>query len=160
MSQTLGGWNLSILCRQIVVLVIVVGVVRLTHMGAQAGVIIGAICFFVLTAVLAAGAMRQEREIVYELSGSNACGLIALFFLVLAGINIDSVPTNVFTACVVGGITFLGAAVTTTVFAAKAAIILRVQKPMRELVLVAAPLGIGPAADWVIRSRAQMTKPA
>ena len=157
MSQTLSKWNMAIFLGQVFLLVVVTGMTLIAHASAQEAVIIGLGSVIVFTALNAAGAMKQERWIVYDLSIGNACGLVSVFFLVLAGINYGSVPTNVATTCFVGGVLFLWASVAMAVSAARIAATLKAREPMRTLILMAAPLGIGPIADMVIRRRLAQT---
>lgn len=144
MSSMLIRWNTIIFIGQTVLLAVVAGMAYLTHASAQNTVLIGLLSIVVLTAMNTAGTKKTEMAIVFDLSISNACGFVAVFFLVLALINYGSVPANVATTCFIGGAIFLCASVAAAVSAARVAKTFGAEQRMWALVLAAAPLGIGP----------------
>lgn len=151
MSQTLGGWNRKIFLGQVALLAVVVAVSYVTRAGVQAAVLIGLGSFVVLTALHAIGAMKQEREIVLDLSISNACGIVSSLFFVATIINNDSASANIAAVCLIVGMTFLCTAFSMTISVARTARALGARGQMQTLVLVAAPLGIGPLYEWVMQ---------
>ena len=143
MSHTLGKWNTMIFLGQVGLLAVVAVVAYVTQVGVQATVMVGLGGITVLTVLHAMGAMKQERDIVYDLSIGNASGLVSLTFFILAAINYGNVPANVAAGCLLGGMFFLVISVALAVSAARVAKSLGAQQKMWELVLAAAPLGVG-----------------
>jgi hypothetical protein len=144
MSHSLSKWNTIIFLGQMLLLAVVTGMTYLTQASAQKAVLVGLGSIVVLTILNASGAMRQEREVVYDLSIGNACGIVAALCFTLATMHYGTVPTNVFTGCFFGGVLFLGISIAMAIFAARSARALGVRQPMLALVVAAAPLGIGP----------------
>lgn len=154
MSHTLGGWNRIIFISQVSLLCFVAVMAYVTSSGVQAAVLGGLGGLAVLTAMHAMGAMKQERGIVYDLSIGNASGLVSLFFFVAAVISGGSVPG------IAAGLLSLLTSVVMGVSAAWGAATLKVSRPMRELLLSALPLGVGPLYEWMTRRVRRTAEPS
>jgi len=154
MSHTLGQWNRTIFVGQIILLAIVAGAATITHSSSQSAVIGGLLSVIVFTAVSALSAMKQERDIVLDLCMGNACGIASTFFFVFAVINHGSAPANVAPTLYLGGAFFLLISAALAESAARITGTLVVQESVWKLRLMAAPIGIGPVADMIMRRRA------
>jgi len=128
---------------QVALLAFVAIVAYMTRVGLHAAVLSGLGGIIMLVALHAMSAMKQERDIIYDLSIGNASGLVSLAFLVLAVASYGNAPANVAAGCLLGGIFFLVISVALAVSAARVAKSLGAHQQMRELVLAAAPLGVG-----------------
>lgn len=161
MGQELVRLNIVVTMSQVALLAIMALSALLTQASSQISVAAGLICAIVLAVYVARDYTDEKKAISFELGLSNACGIFAVFFLVLAIINHNSAPANVAPALYLGFLFFSLMAAAWSYSAAEIAKMYEAAEPKWMLFLMAAPVGIGPIFDLIIRRCASRTgKPA
>lgn len=154
MGQELVKLNILVTASQIALLAVVTLAAWLTHSTSQIAVAVGLICAIMLSIITAAGYTAEKKAITFELGLSNACGILAAFCLVLAIINHNSAPANVAPTLYLGFMFFAFISSGYSWMAAQVAKMYKAAEPKWMLFLMAAPVGIGPIADMIMRRRA------